>query len=445
MAAPLNEVVLAGFGLDADVMAEIRRLAASDQWKASKSSRRLRERRRRTAALISDTKYLHQCGRTVAGLHGHAAMSGEVVDDVPRSGTTGVYRCKRLQLCAWCAGLGREKRAEKVADAAGRWCRAGGFLAFATFTIQRRRGEPVDESTAAFAKVMERFGRLFRESGFRDLAGVAGDVHSWEWTMDRSLDGSGHPHMMRLYLFRNVETVGEWGFRLNRLWQRAALELGRYADAEIGVRVDHPGADEDGVLRVLSDYFSKGAEGWGAGRELTRTDLKSARDAAGGLAPFELLDVVRDGGEGSHAWRCYEKASKGKAVARFSRGLLAAVAELEAGVVVDGGEVLDDEVDDAADQVAQEEEEMLDEKVGGEVRVGFDPIALRFIHDECLMALVHEVVEEAMLAERDIGAPIDASVWVRDLLRGFGASRDVLFGVLAPAETTGCGRRRGDE
>ncbi|MEZ5259496.1 MAG: hypothetical protein R2705_22235, partial [Ilumatobacteraceae bacterium] len=312
---------------------------------------------RRVSGSVSRTKSIRACGRQLT--EADARYKVQMTEAGPRAGISGLWRCGKAHLCADCAGKVREKRAARVAAAALSWLALGGHLAFSTFTIARRPGEPLTVATKALTDVNARFVRLVRDSGWIDHAQVVGNVESWEWTIDTRLDGSGHPHMMRLYFFTNTRTLGDWHRWIAPLWSKAASDCGRHASYDFGVRIEHPEANEHGVIEVLSDYLTKGAETWGAGRELCRSDLKKPRDLERSLAPFEVLDVIAETGEGATAWREYEAASKGKATARFSRGPERTIeAAAATGNRLDGTPLQTD--DDEGDQVAEEEASVTD-------------------------------------------------------------------------------------
>lgn len=419
-------------------LAEIRRVAVRDQIGGSQGSRGLKSRRRKVARKVSNSSALANCGRRLTGPE--AVVKGEWRGDVPVAGVSGVWHCGRMHLCADCAGKVREKRATKVTAAAKDWLTIGGHLAFVTMTVGRRKGEPMSVATAALTKVAQRFTRLLREAGWYEQAGVIGSVESWEWTVDQALDGSGHPHLMRLYMFQNGRSLGDWHYNIAPLWLKAAKDCGRHASWDFGIKVQHPELDDDGTIDVLSDYMVKGGSPWGVGRELTRSDRKSAKSSDGGYAPFEVLDVIYETGEGAHAWREYEKASAGKATARFSRGLQATISACVAsGRRLDGTPLAplvdDDDAATAADiaaQIAEEEESVTDDVLEGKVYLRLQPITHQWAFDQDLTHPMLCLVEEAMLLERNEGIVIDVPDAVAELFARHGASRDVMFGIIRP-------------
>ena len=421
--------------VDLPGMAEFRSLAERDQLEAHQADRARRFRRRRVASVVSMTPTLKGCGRKL--IAADARYKGEWTHAGPRAGVSGVWRCGKLHLCADCAGKGREKRATRVTNSARPWLELGGHLAFGTFTIGRRRGEPLTDATEALARVNARFVRLMRDSGWYEQAGIIGNIESHEWTIDGSLDGSGHPHLMRLYFFTNRRTLGDWHWNLARLWVKAAKECGRHATFDHGIRIEHPSLSDGGSVEVLSDYMTKGAASWGAGRELTRSDIKLSRDPGQSLSPFELLDVLAGTGEGADAWREYERASKGKATARFSRGLESTVAAAVASDRMLDGTLIDVETDEhdvdssgVAAQVAEEEASVSEDELGGNTYFVLDAAAQQFAHDAGLTPALLDLVENEMVLERDHGEVNDLLGIVIEIFRRCGADELIVSGVM---------------
>jgi hypothetical protein len=401
------------------------------------SRRARRFARRRVSAIVSASRSVVGCGQSL--LEGQLVAWGVGVmtpAGQPRSGLTGVWRCGKLHLCPDCAAKGREKRARTVNDAARIVSRAGGHMAFVTHTIARAYPtEPVDLHTAALVEVNTRFARLLKDSGFYGDAQVIGNIMAWEWTMVLLGTLAGHPHLMRLWFYWNPAFQGEWHRVLAPLWVKAALECGRRASLDHGTWVEYPELQEDGTLDVLARYVTKGGSEWGAGQELTRSDRKSGRADGAGYAPFEILDEIEATGEGAEAWRAYERASKGKPIAKMSHGLAKTLKAIEAGEIVSPCPSPVEEESDA-DVVLHEEASVLDEGFVGEVRyVGVAGSAIRWVGARPgFQDLFHRIIEASMLIERDTGRLPDVAGAIRGAAEDWGAPPDVLYGIMGVEE-----------
>lgn len=405
-----------------------------------RASRERRLQLRHIAGRVSVDQRVARCGGSIVWDRTEAEI--KVDHDRfgrPQVGVTNLVRCQRPHKCPDCAAKVRDVRGEMVASYARRWLQAGGSLAFCTFTLARKQGEPMTTATRALRKVLSRFTRLVNDAGWNQRAEVVGFIESLEWTISTEWDGSGHPHAMRLVFFRDQTTLGDWHYRLAPLWVKAASDCGRRASYDYGLNVKHPEMSEGGSIEVLSDYFTKGASAWGAEREMTRGDVKESRTDES-VAPFELLAQIETSGDLSwssplvRTWQEYERACERVPIARKSRGLAVVINEMSGQHRdVYGAELVTETVEDTEDTEDTDlaEEEVLPELEGATVAKLRRP-AVAFIQRHRAWTELYRIVEDLAWWELETGTAPDYVAAVRALLDGLGAPSDLLADVTEP-------------
>lgn len=280
----------------------------------------------------------------------YTPVSGTVTVGVTADGVVhvkGTKRCGSVWACPHCAPMIREARAVKVDQLLRRALDAGCELRFLTVTIQhhmehRLEGlwEPLQACYSAG------FGGRAAQPGRQVIAYTAEDLNvagagvvlreetmaSWFWGQVRGIDltdgvNGWHPHIHSVLVFApgtEPHVIDEWlNARRERFrWSLRAWGLYSAAD-ERGWCVRDVEAYGDGdPATAIARYTTKVDGGWGAGLELTRTDLKSGR--RGGRTPFQLLAAAADGCSGSaRRFREYEAASAGRKLLVTSRRLAA--------------------------------------------------------------------------------------------------------------------------
>ena len=426
------------------VLDDLERLVIAESHVRRVDERDRKLARKRVAGRVSRSRAVRDCLGSAKVVEGQQELVlGHVTkldDGHSIAGFSQVMRCGLSNLCPWCASKVREERAQRINAALVPWLQAGGRVAFIVYTIASKPGEPIWATKKAMSRVTAEYRKLVRRDGFAQRAGVVGNVAGWEFTV--RLDSSGHPHRNEILLFTEPKAADEIMARLPDLWVEAARICGRRATYEHGMRAEFPTLDADGrSIRVVSEYVSKGPEGWGAGQELTRSDRKVSRSDET-VAPFELLDLIIETGDVSddnppvQAWRAYERAAKGTAVARFSRGLEALLARVaETGQLCPGSEPIgeiDDEPADEAATVAEEEALVEEAPLHAPPVVAFGRRAWRFVHRHGLQALILRVLEDLNDTPPNDDGPVDFVASIRYLLEIEGADPDQIADVVPP-------------
>lgn len=348
--------------------------------------------------------------------------------------------CDRPHECPVCsARIGTEKGTE-LAMLSSSWLETGGFLAFVTMDVARKPGEPMTEAMTVLKSVKARFNRLAK--GWLAEAESLGTVESTEMTIDRSWNGSGHPHYMRLFYFRNAEMLGEFQRVLGPIWARAAGERGRFADPIHGFHVAYPELTDDGSLQALGTYFTK--TGSSLEREMLSHGSKSAR-TEGSCAPFELLAEIERSGDYSpsnpmvRTWHVYCEAMRQVPVAIYSRFLKRTLREVaRTGKMFAGQLELGDEAAplDDPDVAAALAEEGVTSELEGETVVEVGRQAVKFLHRLRLWGTLFSVVEDlAEWGEMHDTRP-DYVAAVKALLKGHRAPPEVMAEIWRPGEMT---------
>ena len=151
--------------------------------------------------------------------------------------------------------------------------------------------------------------------GLRRL--YAGQVRAFDLTYGEA--NGWHPHYHSVMFFDPSTTEDQRQAYLRRARDRYIVALkkaGRNASASsIGWDVRQITTNND-----ISSYLAKVEGGWGAGLELTRSDLKKSH---GGRTAWDLLRAASEDGDmdASRLWWEYEAATKGKALVQVGNGL----------------------------------------------------------------------------------------------------------------------------
>lgn len=168
-----------------------------------------------------------------------------------------------------------------------------------------------------------------------------------------------HPHLhLVLFFDKPMSALDQTEFRswLSKSWSCRMYKAGFGTTHKIhGVdvrRVAAPnGPDGASLGRYMLDVVEGDGSGWGVGSELVRGDLKRGRHDQ--RSAHELMQLAVDGGESWawYDWWEYEKATKGRRMCVWSRGLRA---RLGLGEEVTDEEAAVGDVGDSADEDALE-------------------------------------------------------------------------------------------
>lgn len=247
----------------------------------------------------------------------------------------GVQLCGSIHSCPVCAPKIREARAGEINTAACEHLSRGGGLVFVTLTLphaaHHKLAPLVDTIADGWRRIWQ--GRSGQER--RKLFGIDGYVRALDFTYG----GNGwHPHLHVLLFLEGPadeltcemlteSLLGTWAS-----WC-ASKGYGRPSRAH-GVKVDPVRTRPE-----LGGYLAKIDDGWHAGRELSRADLKRGRSSR---TPWQILRDAQENGDADDLalWREYEKATVGRRCITWSRGLKARFAIAE----VDDQELADAEV-----------------------------------------------------------------------------------------------------
>lgn len=240
-----------------------------------------------------------------------------------------VARCGSPWACPLCAPSVRSARAKEIDLGVSRWLARGGGVEFATFTVRHHQGDRLGPRFAVMAQCL---GVVLKGAPWerrKAALGYRGAIRSVEvvWTFDNGW----HPHLHAVLFFERPLTVGE----------RAELEwwmFGRWSgvcaargfgsvDRRFGVVVKGVTVN-DGVGEYMA---AKVEDGWGAGLELARGDLKLAPSSdalmaaafVGAVTPFAMLAEFASTGDvvWRDRWLEYEAATFGRHAIEWSRGL----------------------------------------------------------------------------------------------------------------------------
>lgn len=324
--------------------------AALENYANNSSAQSLRERRYvRRGALwtLSDLERVRKCGRVPNG----AVGAGVGLRIGPTgAGLAGLCTCGSVWSCPVCAAKIMMRRAIDIGTLLAAWHAQGGVLAFATFTMRHRKGQPL---VRLWDGLQRAWGRV--TSGRRWLAdqtayGIEGWVRVVEVTHGRN---GWHVHVHAVFLLAGKATdvtVARMHSAMFDRWSAGLVAAGFAAPLRVA---QDARLVRDGHVAELAAYFAKavdlpGSEGGpvsgvrdarvratgprhgstpDAGRalglELTQTFTKDRRSALGTLPPWRLLDLVLEDGDAGalDLWHEWERGSKGRRQISYSVGI----------------------------------------------------------------------------------------------------------------------------
>lgn len=291
----------------AKLLASLEALIEEDRRRLSRARRFELGRWRRVNAIKLDSSGAATCLRAYDDVV--VTVDSQQVGHV---GST-VKRCGSIAACPHCSPVIRERRAADIDAACAEWVRQGGSVWFATFTIPHCASDSLRTLT-------DRLQRLYTWAwsgragvALRKALGVRGTIRAWDYTW--SEQNGHHPHFHTLFFVEGGRWFDPAG--LAARW-RDAFDHGGFGDRFVPhVSIDvRPVTVRDGD--GATSYLAKVTEGWGAGLELARADLKG-----GGSVTFPQLLELASTGEARFVrlWVEYEAAFRGRQIILWSRGL----------------------------------------------------------------------------------------------------------------------------
>lgn len=305
--------------------------------------------RRKTAARIGQDEAekfgkkdrLFFCGKRLQGnefvaISTHSSESGD-----RRASFSGVAQCGDVWRCPVCSTVIKAHRADEIQDGLAAWRARGGHVAMLTVTVRHHMGDDLGTVYGAMSAAWRYMTSTRAYKRLRDELGVVGYVRATEVTYGRH---GWHPHWHFLFFVKDqltAERAEAAQAELLGLWRKAVDKHGGKLPNDHGVDLR---AVEDGDGAV-AEYLTKMRGGdAGAVLEVSGAVNKVGR-GEGSLTPFQLLDLVKLGGEdAAHAralWVSYCDAMRGKRSIFWTPGLRG---DLGLGV-----ELSDEEVVETAD------------------------------------------------------------------------------------------------
>jgi hypothetical protein len=212
----------------------------------------------------------------VCGLYRLSANVGisvrETAEHGRRARYTGLETCKSLS-CPVCCGYLRERVAEKLADAARRWDRAGNAALYAVLTVPHGVADTLD---GLHDKESAMWRRITSSSRWKRLRDETGLEYLRTDEVTHSADSGFHPHL-NFYLVSSRLDDSELAVKvipvLRKLWAAECRKQGfPLLSAAHGVHVEVVQSSEQ-----IAGYITKD---FGIARELTRGDLKRGHGAS---------------------------------------------------------------------------------------------------------------------------------------------------------------------
>lgn len=231
---------------------------------------------------------------------------------------SGTERCGSISACPVCAPVIRNERAREISHAVTAHQKTGGALVFVTLTIRHQKkhqlAHTLDTVISGWQKLLR--GRAWQQ--FTQRHEIDGFVRSVEIT--RGPNG-WHPHIHSIFFLEkapSLEELAEFEETIFDRWKKLVTKDDDDFMPDQKHGIDCQLVDGDGA--VLASYLSKLQEektvSWGVAAELTRGDLKQARESS--MVPFELIDAGR-----RDLWIEYVQATKGRRIITWSKGLKA--------------------------------------------------------------------------------------------------------------------------
>lgn len=301
--------------------------AGPDDSAKRRQARRDRYRLRESLWRLSSLPSVKGCGRTVRRDVGAAQV---MLGANGIAGFTGLNLCSSVSACSCCSGRIRQTRAAQIEAAGVAHCRAGGSLAFATYTMPHQAAHLLTDLLEAIKAAWKalREDKAFRQ--FRKAFGAA-YVRAIEITFTAGeIGGNGwHPHLHVLWFFDippSADELQTFFHITTSAWAGRIMTSGFGRPDQFDLQEVNGRADAQGLIRYLTkvqDNLDRGS--WGPGQEMTRGDLKHGRKRS--RTPFELLASAAGLVDGTahpadlQRWHEYEKATKGLRVIEAARGL----------------------------------------------------------------------------------------------------------------------------
>lgn len=248
--------------------------------------------------------------------------SVQVRDNGAAAGFAGLASCGSIHACPVCnSKINAVRRLELGVMIAAAESKGMG-MAFGAKTIRHHAAQPLaalwpEQSKVWNAVTVDKTVRRLRQemafAGYARAAEVTIGLNGW------------HPHIHPFYFFSGPVTP-------QQLEDLHAAEISAWINKAERLGLDAPLSKAQNLHLVtgsdaadqLSEYFTKAGQqiGDSVAWEMTSTQTKTGRRWAKTVSPWVILAGARAGdADALDLWHEYEKASKGKRVLTYSRGL----------------------------------------------------------------------------------------------------------------------------
>lgn len=233
-----------------------------------------------------------------------------------------IYRCGSSWSCALCAPVIRQQRALEIDGGLSRWLERGGGAVFVSLTLRHHLGDRLVDRLDVIARSWHLTAQGSAWKRWCAEVGYVGVIKAVEVTWTPA--NGWHPHS-HLVLITERPITDEQGQALHALlygrWSQVAERNG------FGTITKRRGVDVRPIVNEaqIGDYLVKLSvdpqNGWTAGLELARSDVKKGRTES--WTPFGMLQEVLITGESRwlRLFGEYEQATFGRASIRWSPGL----------------------------------------------------------------------------------------------------------------------------
>ena len=262
----------------------------------------------------------------------------------------GLVICGNSWTCPVCASKIQEKRRIEIAQAFDHAYATGRKVVMVTFTIPHYENDRLKD---LLNKLAEAFKMLRKGKSWDKIKadiGYGGLIRSLEVTLG---DSGWHPHTHEAWIVSKHCNAYRLRNEVARRWVHVCTKAGIAPNTARKMSAFLRRSVKVSDNCRASDYFCKQDDsrnmkkGWGADRELAKSNSKTSRSAKG-FHPFALLREHADGGEfrkdAGSKYLEYVAAMRGKAQIFWSRGLKA-----EVGIAEKTDEQLATEQEDKAD------------------------------------------------------------------------------------------------
>lgn len=245
-------------------------------------------------------------------------------------GLAGLRTCGSVWACPVCsARIQAERRAELVQLV--RWASENGFVvAFGTYTLRHRQGQPLVELLDAVQGGYRAVGQARGPRRVRAELGYIGQVRAVEVTFGQN---GWHPHLHTVLIFEGPLDGDVTQGDLDRLadaefsvWQRQAVRRGLGAPRRERWELKLISPDE---VEAVGEYLGKAVyrppvdakDARAVGFELQAGQTKTGK--RGSRTPWQLLESVVKTGDADDLdlWLEYEQATRGRQALVWSQGL----------------------------------------------------------------------------------------------------------------------------